>query len=181
MLSIVQKLIAGFATLIIGILLITTIATTTNSNTSVITVGSETLDISAARLGGSLAINESQPLYIENYPTADASLWKLSTDVSECNVSANTVTLANQSRTAKTISTDFTVANAGIIYLKNSATMNNSVSNTTYVGYQYCPDGYLSTSFGRTGIQLIPGFFALALLLVSVGLFYSVAKESNLI
>ena len=39
----------------------------------------------------------------------------------------------------------------------------------------------MNLSWGRTGINLVPGFFAIALLLVSVGLFWSIARDNGII
>jgi hypothetical protein len=47
--------------------------------------------------------------------------------------------------------------------LKNTLALNSSASNTTTAMYAYCPNEYIG-SWAKTVMNLIPGFFALALL-----------------
>ena len=53
--------------------------------------------------------------------------------------------------------------------------------NNALVDYTYCNEGYMDSSWGRTVINLVPGFFALAILGASLLLFYSVAKDFDII
>jgi len=77
--------------------------------------------------------------------------------------------------------TDYTYSSADQISLLPTTT-NNYTTGTSYTAsYSYCPDDYLNLSWGRTGINLVPGFFALGLLIISVGLFYSAAKDTGML
>ena len=53
--------------------------------------------------------------------------------------------------------------------------------NDTYISYAYCGDNYLNSAWGRTVLNLVAGFFALALLGIGIGTFYSIAKDANII
>jgi len=63
----------------------------------------------------------------------------------------------------------------------NTTTTNNSMGNTTYFDYTYCADGYMNIAWGRTILNLVAGFFALALLGASVGIFYSIGRDTGII
>jgi hypothetical protein len=65
--------------------------------------------------------------------------------------------------------------------LENTSTVRLTADNLTYVNYQYCPDDYINVSWGRSVIRYAVGFFAIGLLLVSVGLFYSVARDAGIV
>jgi len=50
----------------------------------------------------------------------------------------------------------------------------DSIVNVTYT---YCPTGYVNIAWGRTTADLVPGFFAIALMLVAIGLFFSIYQD----
>lgn len=54
-------------------------------------------------------------------------------------------------------------------------------NNNTYASYKYCADDYVVAGWTRTVLNLVPGFFAIALLLVGVGLAFSVLKAEGII
>ena len=54
-------------------------------------------------------------------------------------------------------------------------------SNLTNVGYTYCGDDYMNIAWGRSILNLVAGFFALGILGVGIGLFYSIAKDAGII
>ena len=119
--------------------------------TSKISVEDELIDISPARLSGG-AINETYPFTVTNYPSG----WK----VTECPLTG--VTYGNAS-TDFTSTTDYTFnTSSGVLLLKNTATVNQS-SNSTYIDYTYCPDGYNKDSSSRSIAGLIGLFAALGL------------------
>ena len=68
----------------------------------------------------------------------------------------------------------------GIIVFNNTDNVNGSVSNTTLATYQYCNSNYLTQGWTRTILNLVPGFFALALLGIGIGLFYAVGKTEGI-
>lgn len=182
MLSSVQKLLLGFVTLIVGILLVGVIADQMGTVTSVSTT-SQTIDLANARLAGG-KMNNTYPFTIgaTNYDGWQASDSGCSTTalfretlISSTNSTGGTLTegscdTADYSLTAGT----------NTVYFCNSANVNQSVSNATTVTYEYCSDNYLSQSWSRNTLVLIVGLFAIALLIFSVGLFYSVMKENGI-
>ena len=173
----VSKIVIGFFMIIVGLALIGAIANNGDAVVSQKVVINETFDISDARnlTGTTFALNYSVDITIAsaNIPSG----WK----TTECVLSG--FSLVNQSGTALTDTTDYDVAEStGIVNFYNTLNANMSgTSNTTYVSYTYCPDGYLTIAWGRSIINLVAGFFALAILGLGLGLFYSVAKDSGIL
>lgn len=175
----IQKLILGFLVLILGLALIGSIASNTLAVTAKTGVASETLDISGARLESdcNFSINETYPFTITNAPTG----WK-STD---CPITS--FSMVNQTSVAATVTTDYVLfASNGTLLLKNTTKFVNVdcaalTGNTTTLTYNYCGDDYLNLSWGRSILNLVSGFFALALLGIGIGIFYSVARDTGLI
>jgi hypothetical protein len=164
-----SKLIFAFVTLIIGVVLVGVIAGQANVNTAKTGVNAEVINISSARLANG-NINTSTNFTVTNYPTS----WK----ITDCPISVSNF---SNSSLQYTVTTDYVVDGArGVISLLNTSSTVNG-GNLTYATYTYCGDSYLNNAFGRTSVQLIAGFFALALLLTSVGLFYSVARDMNIV
>jgi hypothetical protein len=174
-LSTAQKLILAFVTLMLGVVLIGTIASNGLAVTEKTYVADETSSFATARIYGAAnnidETNASANVTVTNAPTG----WK----VQDCPLTS--VAVGNSS-TDFTLDTDYHLyASSGIVHLKNTTNWINTPGNSTYIDYRYCGDGYLNLSWGRTLLNLIGGFFAIAILLVSVGLFYSVAKDANII
>jgi len=169
-----SKLVIAFFTMLLGIVLIGTIADSGSLHTNKFTVN-ETLDIGPAVVGTSSAtseINESVNLTLANAPTG----WK----VADCPITS--FSMYNQSGSVLTVTTDYILtASAGTLSLTNTTALNQSSSNDTQVSYTYCGDDYLNLTWGRSIMNLVAGFFALAILGISLGLFYSVAKDAGLI
>ena len=164
------KLILAFVTLLLGVILVGTIATEGLLRTDKLNIDDEAVDITSLRIDNN-NINESLTVAVTNAPTS----WK-SEDCPLTNV-----VYGNASEDF-TVTTDYTIdAATGSLTVKNTSTTVNSVPNATYIDYNYCNDDYLNLGWGRTLINLVAGFFAIAILLVSVGLFYSVAKDANII
>lgn len=184
MLSTAQKLIYGFLTLIVGISLLGAIATQMNSNTAY-SVRTDTLDLSPARLAGG-AINETYAFSLSSTYISDG--WRI--DYDECNaeglIKSTLITMKNSSQGVLDMngcgSNGDWVVVEGInsITFCNSAPVNNSLSNTTTATYSYCSNEYVAQSWGKTVLKTTLGLFAVALLLIAVGLFYSSAKDSGL-
>lgn len=168
----IQKLMFAFVTLIIGLVLIGSISTSTTGVTSLIRTSSEVHNVaSPITLGRSIgSINETITYTLTNAPTG----WK----TTDCPITG--FALTNLSGTSFT-----TVLNAaaGTYTITNSTAALAALpveTNNTYATYLYCPDDYVS-SWGGTILDLIPGFFALAILIFSVGMFYSVARETGIL
>ena len=175
--SMTNKLIAGFVMLILGIVFVSQIADIGLTVTDTTGVESETHNIASTIATGrnDSWINETIVYTLTNAPTG----WK----VDDCPITE--FVLANSSGTALTADSDYTLtASAGTFVFISSADLNTTIdfaTNDTIASYSYCGDDYLNLTWGRTSINLVPGFFAIALLLVAVGLFYSVAKEAGII
>lgn len=175
----VQKLILGFLVLIVGIALIGSVASNTLIATDKTSVHDESLDISGARLGTGdcpMSINTTYPFEVSNVPTG----WKLN----DCPIAS--FSMKNQTSVDATVTTDYVVfLNNGTLFLKNTTRFVGddcaASSNATTLSYTHCADGYMNIAWGRSILNLVAGFFALALLGVSVGIFYDVAKDSGLI
>ncbi len=176
-LSIGYKLIAGFVSLIIGIVLISTVATQTLAITDKTIVVDESVDAASAIINND-SINASVNLSLANQPTS----WK----ITDCPL--DSIVITNNTGEVLTITTDYLVYPAqGVYSLLNSSgviadlAVSTPSTNNTLVDYTYCGDDYLNSAFGRSSQNLVPGFFALALLAVSIGLFYSVGRETGII
>jgi len=170
-----QKLIMAFVTLIIGISLLGVIATTGLGVTDQTVTGNETLDlVQFKNLANTSQINTTATATLTNgYATTD---WQYD----DCSIAVTLLALNNG--TAATVTTDYIVGGNGEINLTNADFWwTESASNTTYITYTYCQDEYMTLSWGRTLLGIVPGFFAIALLMVSLALFYSVARETGII
>ena len=86
--------------------------------------------------------------------------------------------LTNSTGTALTLTTDYAVdLDAGTYTLVNSTAVAALGDNVTIASYTYCPDGY-QTGFGKATLNLVPGFFALAILVsVAFLIFWVLRKE----
>ncbi len=170
MLSITNKIVLAFVTLIIGVVLIGSIATQSLAVTET-TAASET---KALTIDNDIDINETEVYTVTNNPTG----WK----VTDCPLT--NLVISNQSGTALTVTTDYipTLSAGTYTMVNNSDTIELiGAYNNTYVTYSYCGDDYMNLTWGRTIINLLAGFFALAILGLSVGLFYSVGKDTGII
>jgi len=88
--------------------------------------------------------------------------------------------LSNSTGTAFTVTTDYVVdLDAGTYTLTNSTAIIalGASDNVTSASYTYCPDGY-QTGFGSATLNMVPGFFALAILVsVAFLIFWVLRKE----
>jgi hypothetical protein len=165
----VNKLVLAFVTLILGVALLSQIAVSANTATSKTIVRNESVTI----IKNATDINTTYVYTLTNAPSG----WKLT----DCPIT-NFVLTNSSDNTAWTVTTDYTINAAnGTFLLVNSSTARLTADNLTYANYKYCADDYLNSTWGRTTLNLVSGFFALALLLVSVALFYSVAKETGIV
>jgi len=170
-------LLGAFIALIIGVSLIGVIATQGQAVTTKLSASAETTDLSTSCYAGALfQVNESLAACNITATYAPTS-WK----VEECPVTSVVVT--NATGTALTVNTDYVVyASTGIIQMLNTtATASAGLGNESIVTYSYCGDDYLTEGWTRSISGLIPGFFAMALLLMSVGMFYQVMKNEGLL
>jgi len=172
------KLVLAFVTLLLGVVLIGVIATQQLAVTDRTAITSEVHNVLPTIATGrnSSDINATITYTLTNAPTG----WQLADSCPVTNFA-----LANSSGTAFTDTTDYVVdLDAGTYTLVNSATAIATLpvaNNNTYASYQYCADDYMNLSWGRTVINLIAGFFAIALLMTALGLFYSIAKDTGML
>ena len=167
-----SKLIGGFVVIIIGLVLLTQIATTEQTKTQYATVASEAR---ALDVNGYPAINTTAVYTVTQAPTG----WK----ATDCPLTG--FSLTNSTGSALTLTTDYTVNLAtGTYLLKNTVNTNTTLglygvtnANRTFASYRYCADDYMNANWGRTALDLVPGLFAIVLMLVGVGLFYSVYQD----
>ena len=167
-----SMLISAFLALIIGVSLVGVIATEGNTMTNTITITDEEVSIIPAILADGV-INTSTELTIANAPSG----WR----TTGCPITSFVLGNASEDYT---LTTDYTfTAASGVITLKDTAEVNYTVfaDNITLVDYAYCDDTYLTQGWNRTIIDLVPGFFALALMGIGVGLFYSVMRNEGII
>lgn len=178
MLSNIQKLLLAFVTLILGVVLVGVIATNALAVTAKTPIYNESHSLSGCIIWNESwleewGINESDSdcnVTVTNYPAG----WK----TEDCPLTS--VTITNLTGQEFTSGTDYNLyPSTGIYQMLNSTTTMN-VSNDSNAFYTYCVDEYLNQGWGRSVANLIAGFFAIALLMVSVSLFYDVAKETGL-
>lgn len=165
------KLIAAFAAVIIGIGLLTTVSSEILTKTDKDVSKNEVINIATARMTANDINDTTSNFSVTNAPTS----WKQQ----DCPLTG--ISLRNAS-TLFTEDTDYVVYEAtGVVRIVNTTATKTSLPNLTYINYTYCPDDYMSQGWGRTALTTVPGLFAIALLLIGVGLFYSVAKEYGII
>ena len=174
----VNYLILGFVFLIIGVALITTIASEILNKTDKVVIVDEVADMSGCMVpaGGAMlfSVDETSAacnLTVTNAPTG----WKV-TDCPLTSISFGNVTLD------WTSGTDYeAVPTSGVIALKNTTATQFGYANSTRADYTYCADDYLNSSWGRSILLTVPGFFALGILGVALWLFYSVFRNLGII
>ena len=162
------KLILAFVTLLLGVILVGTIATEGLLRTDKLNIDDEAVDITSLRIDNN-NINESLTVAVTNAPTS----WK-SEDCPLTNV-----VYGNASEDF-TVTTDYTLdATTGVLTLLNTTAVNTS-PNETLIDYTYCPDDYVTLSWGRTAITVTYGLFAIRALGIALWFFYTIFKETAL-
>ena len=170
--SSVTMLIGAFVALMIGVSLVGVVATQGNEITNTITISGEEIDYTSA-VQDNGTINSSVEFSINSDNIPDG--WR----INECPISS--FDLYNSS-SSLTLTTDYTFDTVtGVITFENSGNVNGTATNVTTATYVYCGKEYLTQGWNRTIINLVPGFFALALMGVGVGLFYSVMKKEGIL
>ena len=175
----VNYLVMAFVFLIIGIALIGTIASEITNKTDKVVIVDESKDLTSCvvAIGGDFlfGVNESLAacnITVTNLPTG----WK----IAECPLTSVTVGNATLDFTDGTEYNNL-LASAGVIQMLNVTTTQKGYVNTTLVDYTYCADDYLNSSWGRSVLLTVPGFFALALLGVALWMFYAVFRSIGLL
>jgi hypothetical protein len=168
-------LVLAFVTLIIGVVLISTVASEALGVTTKTNIADESTNLSTISCYTGGEVNETLAacnITVTNNPTG----WK-SNDCPLTNV-----VVTNNTGTALVLDTDYNLfASTGIVKMLNTTdTTLAATAGVVKIDYTYCGDDYLNLSWARTFVNLIAGFFALALMLISVGLFYNVAKANGI-
>lgn len=174
-----KTLILAFVAILIGVVLIGVIAgeiqpiTKLTSITDTFTITREGAD--------NLSVNETIPYTL----TKGTVTGTFREDDSTCSISTLIATNTSDTLTAGAVDCstgDYNyTASQGYLQFCNSSLLYNSIGNASYVAYSYCPDDYVSSTWGRTSLNLVPGFFALALLIFGAYLIFKVAKEEGFI
>jgi hypothetical protein len=164
--------------LILGVVLIQIIAGSIANKTGLISV-TDSFSIAPARTeaGG---VNDTYTFDAQDILSKSASKdWR--TNDASCKIAY--IKFKNQSGATMVDPTGYVwvtdgSGTEGSLTLKNILALNSSDSNSTTITYSTCPDDYMS---GWTGTitNLIPGFFALAILLAAVFVIYFVLKEEG--
>ena len=178
MLKATSLLIGAFLTLIVGMALLSSVSSlATDSITQKDSVVNESLTIPKIDNGTATyndTINSSRFVTLSNVVTITKSE----------PITSLTLTLENGS-VVLTEDTDYNFsATTGIIYFLEGGVIGEAQpdgSNLTEANYTYAANDYLTQSWARSTLLTVPGFFAIALLLVSVGLFFAVGKEWGLV
>jgi len=180
----ISILVAAFIAVIVGLMLLGTIAGQTYSMTGRGKyVSNETLNMGAAINGDSSYVNSSRAFTLANRGIKcynGEGSW-VSGSVSITNATGKLLTSGNYTvdytnntiRFLNTSTTDVMSLAAGGGFLNGS--------NNTLVTYQYYPADYICEGWQRTVLNMVPGFFGLAILAVGVGLFYTVAKQEGIL
>ena len=180
------KLIAAFVMLIIGVVLISTLSTQTIASTALVGSGTESFSVAPARVvQDGYNINDTKVFASKNviaHPAADSAVRN-----GETSCAISSIVMKNASGAVMTANTDY-VWNTdgggngpGNLTLKNTGALNTTVLNTTTISYSYCGENYMTSSWGRTAMDITIGLLAIALFLGAVGFFYSVAKDVEII
>ena len=166
-----SKLITGFVLLIIGVVLLSSIAAVGLEKTTFTLVGSENVAIYPHDATTMSTTNVST---LANAPSG----WQLEDG---CAISG--LTLSNGTELG-TLTTDYTPdLSAGTITFVDTVWSQTLIgaNNYTTASYSYCGDDYLQQSWQRTIVNIISGFFAISLMVIAVGIFYTVMKDEGLL
>ncbi len=158
--------------IILGLALIVAVADNSALVTSKTGVVDEAIEISSAREASNSINITASNFTITNFPTD----WK----VDECPITGVTYGNATADFT-DTTDYNFYAASGILQVLNTTTTAEDSPVNDTFIDYTYCQNTYLNIAWGRSIINLVAGFFALAILGIGLGLFYSVAKDAGMI
>jgi len=170
----VVLLVGAFMALIVGVSLLTVSATEEQKVVVFTNVVNESVDNSPSRavVGAGLIDSAITTDVAVAYTGADG--WK--SGETECEMT--NVALRNNT-IALTLDTDYTFSDGTITWMPTALT--NSSGNTTFTTYSYCPDTYITQSWGRSTLDVAIGFFAIALLVISLGLFYAIMRKEGLL
>lgn len=172
-----NKLIMAFVTLIIGVVLLNVMASQTLVVTDSTASSSYVTGPTIVRWGPDNNVNTTNATALAALSTTtgvdrNTAVGCGGWDTSRIYVYNGSGTDLNGNYTVTCTGND-----AWITYGNTTYMVNSQIGNTSRVYYNYYPMSYLEQGWTRTILNMIPGFFALALLAVALALFYSVAKD----
>lgn len=173
----IPLLLSAFVVLIIGISLIAVVAELSINATSRTAVTNETIDNSVLRHPSNNSFDTNNVTLLANAPTG----WK--SNDTDCQITAaNGLEVRNATGTVMTLDTDYNiVTTTGALRLLDTGAINSTSDNKTLVAYTYCGDDYLAENWNRTVLNLVGGFFALALLLTALAMFYAIMRVEGVL
>lgn len=169
--------IAVAIAVLMGAILIAIIAEQTVDKTAL----TEQVDsINKATAYSGAQINESKTMSLSK---GSVTGWRA--DDSSCSISSIVVKNASVTLTnaacAPTGSGDYYyVKNAGYFVFCNNTNIREQPNTSITATYSYCADDYVSSSWGRTLMNMVPGFFAIAILVVSVFVIFYILKKEGI-
>ena len=159
--------------ILLGVILVQIIAGETVTKTSTVGAFDESHAIDVL---GFPDINETAVYTLTNAPSG----WK----TEQCPLTSFVLTNGSD---ALTDTTDYIVdLSAGTYTLVDNADTNESGVyqlydlNTTYASYYYCGNDYLAASWGRSLLNLVPGFFVLAILIGAAFVIFYILKAEGI-
>jgi hypothetical protein len=170
----VQKFIMAFVTLLIGVILLGVTSDMVIANTGQTLVTNSTLSIASAR--NLTAAGNEVLASVKLYPqSSDGTI-----DVPKASTVVTDSFLLENNSYGVMLAGNYTTYYSGegslsyITLVNNSYWLNQHSSNTTYLTFKYYA---VSPAWARTMQNLVPGFIALALFIVSVVLVMSAFKD----
>ena len=157
-------------TFFLAIAFLNSISTQVLEHTQKAVASGETTNLSVFCYTPAGQVNESNlncNITVKNAPSG----WKIEND--DCNAIGNVV-VTNATGSVLTLNTDYRLyATQGLIQMLNTtATNSTNLGENVIISYDYCGDGYVTSSWGRSLLNTTTGFFALGILLAIVGLVY---------
>lgn len=158
----VKTLVTTFVVLLIALAFVLSIAGQTNNATQKTPVVGEAYNLSGIGCYQGGQVNGTSDPQCNITVTYAPTGWK----VEDCPLT--NVVVTNTTGTALTLNTDYKLfASAGLVQMLNtSSTVVAAMGNNVVMNYEYCGDGYLNSSWGRTVLNTNVGLFALAILAV---------------
>jgi hypothetical protein len=188
--SATNKLIMAFVTLLIGVILLSVMAQQSLVVTDSTAFGYAT-GPTIVRWGPDNNVNDTFRWYMNNTGAVATSIVE-NVEVGCGGIDTSNTYMFNGTTAAPgtnlglsgagnwTLTCSTTFGQTYITYV-NSTGMVDNIGNTTAFYVKYYPMSYLTQGWNRTILNLTPGFFALALLAVSLALFYSIARDYGMV
>lgn len=150
--------------ILVGLALITSVADTKATQTDLLSVLDEQTNLVTVGCYVGGQVNESDPdcnITVSNwYPAGD---WRASE--SQCYLSS--VVVSDDTGTALTLDTDYYLySDTGVIQLLNTTATTSLPNNLVEVDYEYCGEGYLTSSGDRSLASLWTTMMVLALIII---------------